>query len=556
MEETQMKKILSVFMAVTMLLGVFTGCSSSKNGSETTETSGSPVTEGEAPEASYTEGWLSTGYEKVRSDHKTNGEGEFVLYMAKNEKESCTYSIRSEKRLLNLNLECVERADGSPDFELLKEFTVTVAGKDYPDPLVALNKNFSVSANSTQSILVRFNTTSDTVAGAYDYTFALKNKNGQVINTFKVTVNVWDIEYPEVLTSYAFMDIDCSDLALLHKVEQGTEEFEELYLNYYELLLDYGTSAYELPYDILDPRADAYMSDPRVKAFLVADAAAMSEITDEKLAAIYAKLKTNPEWLAKAVIYPFDEPTTDEHMQTIVERCERLDRICPEISRVVPFYKNPDYSADEDLVEMLSRYTDVYCPKSYCFRDGNIYTAAQKEKYGSFYDRMQAFESEGYRVWWYVCWEPGYPYCNMYVNEYGINHRVLFWQQSLYGVSAFLFWEANHWGQIKKGDPWIDMATVPSLSPDVYGDGCVVYNGSKIGLNTGVPSLRLDIIRDGLEDYELLEMARRVLGDEYVTKKIKVVSLDLVNHTGSAVTFEKVRTEIGNDLAAALKENK
>ena len=551
-----MKKILSVFMAVTLLLGVFTGCSSSKNGSETTETSGSPVTEGEAPEASYTEGWLSTGYEKVRSDHKSNGEGEFVLYMAKNEKESCTYSIRSEKRLLNLNLECVERADGSPDFELLKEFTVTVAGKDYPDPLVALNKNFSVSANSTQSILVRFITTSDTVAGAYDYTFALKNKNGQVINTFKVTVNVWDIEYPEVLTSYAFMDIDCNDLALLHKVEQGTEEFEELYLNYYELLLDYGTSAYELPYDILDPRADAYMSDPRVKAFLVADAAAMSEITDEKLAAIYEKLKSNPEWLAKAVIYPFDEPTTDEHMQIIVERCERLDRICPEISRVVPFYKNPDYSADEDLVEMLSRYTDVYCPKSYCFRDGNIYTAAQKEKYGSFYDRMQAFESEGYRVWWYVCWEPGYPYCNMYVNEYGINHRVLFWQQSLYGVSAFLFWEANHWGQIKKGDPWIDMATVPSLSPDVYGDGCVVYNGSKIGLNTGVPSLRLDIIRDGLEDYELLEMARRVLGDEYITKKIKVVSLDLVNHTGSAVTFEKVRTEIGNDLAAALKENK
>ena len=558
-----------------MLAGALVSCrSGSEKGAATTggdltdDTGGSqtaestPAGSGElptgAPEAEYTSVWLSAGYEKIKSkDEMPAGASQsFNVCMAKNEKESCTISIRSDKRLLGLDLIMKGTLPEGVSVELLKEFMIPVSTNDWPDPLVALNQGFSVNSKSTQNVLIRFTTTAEAKAGNYSVDFDLNNEDGQTIATVTVELTVWELTYPETLTSFAFSDIDVNDLAKFHKIDVDDEEFEELYKSYYDLLLDYGICAYELPYDILDPRADEYMSDPRVKAFLVADSKSIAEITDDELVAIYEKLKTNPEWLAKATIYPFDEPTELAHLQTIKERCERLIRLCPDIKRVVPFYQNPDYSADLDLIEFLSEYTQVYSPKSYAYIDNNIYrfNTSRKDQFGSFYDRMEAFKEEGYQVWWYVCWEPGYPYCNMYVNEQGINHRVLFWQQSMYGVSAFLYWEANHWGSIKKGDPWVDMATVPGLSPDVYGDGCIMYNGSKLNMDTGVPSLRMDIIRDGLEDYELLEMARATLGDDYITRKIKSVTLDLVNHTSSVVTFERVRNEIAADLINALAE--
>jgi ABC-type bacteriocin/lantibiotic exporter with double-glycine peptidase domain len=52
------------------------------------------------------------------------------------------------------------------------------------------------------------------------------------------------------------------------------------------------------------------------------------------------------------------------------------------------------------------------------------------------------------------------------------------------------------------------MATVKGLDPNVFGDGSLLYNGNHVKLDTAVPSLRLDIIRDGMEDYEMILAAR------------------------------------------------
>jgi hypothetical protein len=194
----------------------------------------------------------------------------------------------------------------------------------------------------------------------------------------------------------------------------------------------------------------------------------------------------------------------------------------------------------------LFDHIDIYCPKAYCYMDKNIYSAAQMEKYPSFKERMEQFTAEGKRVWWYVCWEPGDPYCNVYVNEQGINHRLLFWQQYLYNVQGFLYWATAWWNNVS--DPWENMATVPGLSPNVFGDGSLLYNGNKVGIDGPVASLRLDIIRDGVEDFELLTMATEKLGREWVDNKIKELTSDVVTHTSDADLFCKVRAEIGNAL--------
>jgi phage terminase Nu1 subunit (DNA packaging protein) len=66
--------------------------------------------------------------------------------------------------------------------------------------------------------------------------------------------------------------------------------------------------------------------------------------------------------------------------------------------------------------------------------------------------------------------------------------------------------------------------------------------------------VRLETIRDGLEDCEMFRMADEALGREWVLAKIKAVTSDLKNYTESGEFFTAVRNEIGNELEKALNK--
>ena len=167
---------------------------------------------------------------------------------------------------------------------------------------------------------------------------------------------------------------------------------------------------------------------------------------------------------------------------------------------------------------------------------------------------MAEQEAQGDEVWWYVCWEPGYPFCNMYVNENGINHVALFWQQYMCGVDGFLYWCVNYWTYVD--DPWTDMATVQGwLSDSVYGDGSLLYPGKKVGIEGPVASLRLECIRNGLEDVELLKLAEELIGRDAVMEQVNKVTKSLDNHTKSCETFNSARNAIGDLIEEALNNN-
>ena len=159
---------------------------------------------------------------------------------------------------------------------------------------------------------------------------------------------------------------------------------------------------------------------------------------------------------------------------------------------------------------------------------------------------MNALKEEGNKIWWYVCWEPGNPFCNLFVDEIGIQHRELFWQQYLYEVEGFLYWSVNSW--TTTDDPW----TVTPLSRPggayVYGDGCLLYPGKNVGVDGPVASLRLDCIRDGVEDFDLLKLAEEHLGREWVTAQVKKVSESVTVHTKDNSLFVSVRNAIGEAL--------
>ena len=100
------------------------------------------------------------------------------------------------------------------------------------------------------------------------------------------------------------------------------------------------------------------------------------------------------------------------------------------------------------------------------------------------------------------------------------------------------------------------MATVQGwLSDSVYGDGSLFYPGRNVGVEGPVASLRLDCIRNGIEDIELLKLAEEKLGKAWVDEQLDNVTKSVTNHTKKNNVYNETRIAIGEALEAALNNN-
>lgn len=140
---------------------------------------------------------------------------------------------------------------------------------------------------------------------------------------------------------------------------------------------------------------------------------------------------------------------------------------------------------------------DIWCPK---IND----VALQFYK-----DRQQA----GDIVWTYTCISPLRPHANFEVDEPGIDHRMIFWYTKKVNATGFLYWASTWWERFQprpgSGKPYFPDAPFDLKQSQFFtdawqhacGDGLLIYPGKDF---TPIPSLRLEIIRDGIEDYEYI----------------------------------------------------
>jgi hypothetical protein len=536
-----MKKILSIVLALIMMLAVLSACADGNKTPATTtpEVSTTPDGGDDKP-ATDIAGWMSYSFEKVVATNPVPEESkrntEITLYMTKNEKESATLSVYTKNRISGAKLVITEKPDDIT-VDLYKQHTQKVDKKEYPDGISIVSDSMLLKKNSVQSYLATVGTTKDTATGDKTIKIEFRDNKDNILVEYVIKVHVWNITLSDDFKYETATDLEEDMIAKFEGVKYGSEDpeeiaaFEAMYVAYYEKLLDYRMSAYNLPYDILDPRADAYMSDPRVTTFQVP-----TNVDDATLVAYYNKVKSNPVWFEKAYAYPKDEPNDKSMYDDVIEAANRIKALCPDLRLVVPFFRNFPYDDTRDAIDIQAEYLDILCAKSKCFYDR------------TFADKIAAKKDQGETIWCYVCWEPGYPYTNLYVDEKGINHRIQFWQQWNVESEGFLYWSSNYWGGIS--NPWTSMATVPNLSPDVFGDGSLLYTG--IGDEQVCGSLRLDIVRDGIEDVELLYMAEELLGREAVYAISSKVAKDMVNYTNNTKTFIETRNAIAEALEAAL----
>ncbi len=471
--------------------------------------------------------WFARVEKKIRPQTPIGDEDYFNFYLAKNATEFCQVVFLARESDQNgISIEIENPYQEQLEVEVLREGYVSCDGQLWPDPVIPNALTFDLEKNKNVTYLVNVKTNVNTKAGNYTAKFVVR-QNGELYGKFNLNAFVWNF----ALDDTKYMETAFGTQKDRIQLVQKSDDYDALYKKYYDTLLDrYHICAYDLPYDILDPRADKYMSDPRVKSFKVpywgGDTA--------RVTAYYEKLKTNPEWLKKAYFYVVDEPQVMADYERIKYAYEKLQKVYPNAPMVSPFYMDPRDGDGVRAVELLQKYCSVWSPKVSLFKD-DWYTEFMRQR-----------NEAGDRIWWYYCWEPPMPYANVFIDMDCFYHRVLTWQQYLHGINGMLYWSTTYW---EYGNPWETTSTVPNLSPYCFGDGSMFYPGDRVGIDGPIGSLRLEILRSAIEDYQMFDLAAEAFGKDYVYEQISKISPKVYMYDDVHWHMYTVRKEIGDKLS-------
>lgn len=132
-----------------------------------------------------------------------------------------------------------------------------------------------------------------------------------------------------------------------------------------------------------------------------------------------------------------------------------------------------------------------------------------------------------------------------------IDYRIQagFISQSL-GLTGLNYWAVTEW--TSPSTAW----TNPQGYADYPGEGILVYPGGPAGLERttsyeGVaPSMRLKDLRDGVQDYEYIQILKDCGHGEWALERSRDVGRDWTNWTRDSMLLESVRRELGNKIAA------
>lgn len=143
-----------------------------------------------------------------------------------------------------------------------------------------------------------------------------------------------------------------------------------------------------------------------------------------------------------------------------------------------------------------------------------------------------ALVQDGYSPKWQIDFQP-------------INYRIPhgFINQSL-GLTGVLYWRADLWTK----DPWKDVQTHSDEDNYYPGEGMLVYPGQQVGIQGVVPSMRLKWIREGVEDYEYIEILKRLGHQNWALKVSRKAGRDWKNWTRDPKVLESVRRQLGEEI--------
>ncbi len=381
----------------------------------------------------------------------------------------------------------------------------------WPDPLIPLSGPFQVSGGlSCQPLWVTVHVPSTVPAGKYRGTISIRPSNAEPASV-AVNLRVWDFEIP----MQGHLKTHTWDSAETFAQFYNLKEYPmDWYLRICDLLLknrlnpgfagvnytkpepgpdgnyNFETSARVLQYclergltrySILQMRKGKYSAEEgeRVYTFIKA----------------YADFLRKKGWLDRALVELWDEPLLQE-WPDVKARAERIRQLAPDLK--VQLFANlsegPYAFWTEDARKFGSdRLIDIWAP----------------------IPPIEApdLQARGGEIWTYFCTLARGVAPNFYIDRPAVYQRTIGWHSWMYHVDGFEHWSVNSFERnIRPGKPlpekWPNVPWDARSIGAFSGEGQLVYPGPN---GQPWPSLRLEIFRDSMEDYEYLYRLRELL---------------------------------------------
>jgi len=130
-----------------------------------------------------------------------------------------------------------------------------------------------------------------------------------------------------------------------------------------------------------------------------------------------------------------------------------------------------------------------------------------------------------------------------------VNFRIQpgFISQSL-DLSGVLYWRVDKW----PSDPWNNVNNAGTYAAANYpGEGMLVYPGQQVGVKGVVASMRMKWLRDGVEDYDYVQLLKQMGKGGEAMQIARSVGPDWTSWTRDAGKIESARKKLGEMIEAS-----
>jgi hypothetical protein len=350
---------------------------------------------------------------------------------------------------------------------------------------------FAVEPATNQSIWIDVNVPQDAAPGTYSGTITVTS-HGKPPTSIPITLRVLPFALPDTIAVRSNFGGLGGGLAHHLKMDAGADEFAAVEDQYIDMLLAHRAIPSSLgniwprwtPSGIDDSRTGERLrhmvEDRHVNALCVPFAYREQPEKCRAYLRDLADYLRKKGWLELAYIYMEDEPNDAQQYETVRQqgaliRDSGIKRLCTEQTVT----SDPAWGT-------LNGAVDIWCPL-WCLYDEP--TARQRQALGEeIWTYTALCQGNGMAPFWQIDFAP-------------VHFRAPFWVNWHYGVKGFLYWSSIYGTDDQ--DPWVE----PHFRNQFWGEGMLLYPGQDAGLSGPVPSIRLKLIREALEDIEYMTLA-------------------------------------------------
>jgi hypothetical protein len=488
--------------------------------------------------------WVASAAEKIRPSAAARAAEPARISAARNEFEAFQVVVTGPARGVTATATPLTGPGTIPDVRLHRAATINLRRASAPDgatgawpdalvpavdELLGEPRNafpFDAKTGASHSIWVEVFVPAEAAPGTYRGEVRVAWTGGAT--SVPVELTVWDFTLPSTSSVRTAYGMSWGALPTAHHFSASDQTtFSTLRARYGQLALDHRVSIsrhddglwmdfahFDAWYGpLMDGTAPTRLAGARLTAVEY-----LGNLEDVAALSRWASHYRARGWFDRLFQYTCDEPPRMCSWQDIARRAAAAKQADPELRTLVTT------TIQEADANGVSGALDVIVPVVNFMEDkSGAYSGDQRARYDTFLEADPLNE-----LWLYQsCMSHGCGGSSAYdtgwasymIDASAVRNRAMGWLLFKYGATGELYWDSTY-AYYALGDPWTNQWAFTG-----NGDGTLFYPGTpaKIGGPAGsdvpVASMRLKLIRDGLEDYEYLKLLSD-LGDAGLAREI------------------------------------